>query len=92
MPRHLISDAHEWINEVPTVHEKPKETIICIPGRTHNRIRSPRLAASGQQNNVGKGSRQNRTVTSGNGLALKIGCMGPFLNARLISYCEVQTE
>ena len=20
MPRHLISDAHEWINEIPTVH------------------------------------------------------------------------
>ena len=28
MPRHLISDAHEWINEIPTVptyyHAKPQ--------------------------------------------------------------------
>ena len=27
--------------------ENPKDRIIHIPGRTHNRIRSPRLAASG---------------------------------------------
>ena len=34
-------------------------------GRTVNRDRSPRLKASGRQNNVGKGSRQTRSVTSG---------------------------
>lgn len=34
-------------------------------GRTHNRIRTPRLKASGRQNNVGKGIRLNRPVTSG---------------------------
>ena len=28
--------------------ENPREMFICTPGRTHNRIRSPRLAASGQ--------------------------------------------
>jgi len=33
--------------------------------RTHNRSRSPRWRASGKQKNVGKGSRQNRSVTSG---------------------------
>ena len=33
---------------LPTDHEKPKETFICTPGRTNNRIRSPRLAVSGQ--------------------------------------------
>jgi hypothetical protein len=27
--------------------EKLKDRLICTPGRTHNRIRSPRLAASG---------------------------------------------
>ena len=41
-------------------------------GRTVNRNRSPRLKASGRQNNVGKGSRQTRSVTSGKGLAPRI--------------------
>ena len=40
---------------------------------------SQRLAASGPQNKVGKGSRQNRSVTSGKGLALRSGCKGPCL-------------
>ena len=31
-----------------TVLEKAKERLIHTPGRTHNRIRSPRLAASGR--------------------------------------------
>ena len=26
MPRHLISDAHEWINEIPTVPVYSSET------------------------------------------------------------------
>ena len=51
--------------------------IICTPVRTHNRIRSPRLTASGWYNKVGKGSRQNRSVTLGKGLALRVGCKGP---------------
>jgi len=40
--------------------------------RTHNRIRSPRFETSGQWVNVDKGSRQNRLVTSGQKLALKV--------------------
>ena len=32
----------------PAVLEKPRDSFICSPGRTHNRIRSPRLVASGQ--------------------------------------------
>ena len=44
--------------------------------RTHNRSRSPRLEASSWQTNVGKGSRQNRSVTSGKRLALKAEYMG----------------
>ncbi len=43
------------------------------PGRTHDRIGSPRLKASGHRDNVGKGSRQIGSVTSGKGLALKVG-------------------
>jgi len=43
------------------------------PVRTHNRIRSPRLAASSRWNNAGKGSRQIGSVTSGKGLALGAG-------------------
>ena len=41
--------------------------------RTHNRSRSPRWTASSQWDNVGKGSRQNGSVTSGKGLALRVG-------------------
>ena len=62
---------------LPVVLEKPKEIFIHSPGRAHNRIRSPRLAASGLLNKVGKGSRQNRSVTSGKGLALRVGYGGP---------------
>jgi hypothetical protein len=60
-----------------TALEKLKERFIHTPDRTHNRIRSPRLAASGQSNKVGKGSRQNRSVTLGKGLALRVGYRGP---------------
>ena len=51
-------------------------SLSFAPVRTVNRNRSPRLKASGRQNNVGKGSRQNRSVTSGKGLALRAGCRG----------------
>ena len=47
-------------------------SLSLAPGRTVNRNRSPRLKASGRQNNVGKGSRQNRSVTSGKGLAPRL--------------------
>ena len=67
---------------LPTALEKPKDRFICTPDRTHNRIRSPRLAASGPQNKVGKGSRQNRSVTSGKGLALRVGYGGPCSDVR----------
>ncbi|CAH3179525.1 unnamed protein product, partial [Porites lobata] len=46
------------------------ETMIFVSGRTHNRSRSP-----------GKGSRQNRSVTSGKGLALSVGSLGLRLEA-----------
>ena len=51
-------------------------TSISLSGRTHVRSRSPRLAASGPRSNVGKGSRQNGSVTSGEGLALRAGMVG----------------
>ena len=47
-----------------------------VPGRTHIRSRSPRLTASSRCNNVGKGSRQIGSVTSGQGLALRAGPVG----------------
>ena len=43
-----------------------------LVGRTHDRSRSPRWEASGRWNNVGKGSRQDGSVTSGQGLALSV--------------------
>ena len=52
------------------------ERLIRTPIRTNIRIRSPRLAASGRYNKVGKGSRQIRSVTSGKGLALRVGYGG----------------
>ena len=60
------------------VHEKRGERFICQRYRTNNRIRSPRLTASGEHDNVDKGSRQNRSVTSGKGLALRIEYLSPF--------------
>ena len=60
-----------------TVLEKPIELIIRNHARTHNRIRYPRLVAFGRWNNVGKGSRQSRSVISGEGLALGIGFKDP---------------
>ncbi|PKA50450.1 hypothetical protein AXF42_Ash021069 [Apostasia shenzhenica] len=38
---------------------------------------SSRLTASGRWSNVGKGSRQNGAITSGKGLALRVGHEGP---------------
>ena len=57
-------------------------SLSLAPVRTVNRNRSPRLKASGRQNNVGKGSRQNRSVTSGKGLALRVGYRGPCSDVR----------
>ena len=59
-------------------HENCGERFILQRFRTNNRIRSPRLTASGQHDNVDKGSRQNRSVTSGKGLALRIEYLSPF--------------
>ena len=59
-------------------HENRGERFILQRFRTNNRIRSPRLTASGQHDNVDKGSRQNRSVTSGKGLALRIEYLSPF--------------
>ena len=56
--------------------ENPAACLIRTLGRTNNRIRSPRLAASSRWNNVVKGSRQNGSVTSGKGLALRVGPLG----------------
>ena len=59
------------------IHENQGDRKINhVPGRTHNRIRSPRLEASGQWNNVGKGSRQNSAVRSLQGVALRVGLGG----------------
>jgi hypothetical protein len=52
--------------------QTPLACFIFTAGHTHNRIRAPRLAASGQYKNVGKGSRQNRSVTLGKGLDLRV--------------------
>ena len=63
-------------------HENRGERFILQRFRTNNRIRSPRLTASGQHDNVDKGSRQNRSVTSGKGLALRVGHRGPCSDVR----------
>ena len=55
------------------VHENRGDRIIFRPSRTHNRSRFLRLAASSEWKNVGKGSRQNSSVTLGKGMALVVG-------------------
>ncbi len=86
---HLEREAWLWQITLPSTCpdalapalEKPKAIFITTPGRTYNRSRSPRLEASGRWNKVGKGSRQIRSVTSGKGLALRVGHGGPRLRA-----------
>ena len=58
----------------PTALEKLKEWMTFAPVRTHNRSRSLRLAASGLWSKVCKGSRQDGSLTLGEGLALRTGC------------------
>ena len=61
----------------------PRSNVNLVPGRTNIRSRSPRCTASSRQNNVGKGSRQIGSVTSGKGLALRAGPVGPGYEAGL---------
>jgi len=61
--------------------EKWRDNILFRRVRTHIRNRSPRLEASSYYDNVGKGSRQIRSVTSGKRLALKVKLMGPCTNS-----------
>ena len=66
---------------VLTPRETAVERLIRTPIRTNNRIRSPRLAASGPYDNVGKGSRQISSVTLGKGMALRADCRGLSLDS-----------
>ena len=34
MPRHLISDAHEWINEIPTIYYLAKPHVVHVLARS----------------------------------------------------------
>jgi hypothetical protein len=64
-----------------TTLEKVRERFIHTSGRTDNRSRSPRFTASSLWDNVGKGSRQIRSVTLGKGLALRAGQGGSALRS-----------
>ena len=64
---------------------KTKGKLYSYPGRAHNRIRPPRLAASGHSNKVGKGSRQIRSITLGKGLALRVGYRGRCSDIRALA-------
>ena len=52
------------------------ERFIRTPVRTQIRIRSPRLTASSLSGKASKGSRQTRSVTLGEGLALRVEQLG----------------
>ena len=71
---------HEKLSEFglfcacPTALEKPEDGDDAAVVRIYHRIRSPGFAASSPWSNVSKGSRQDRSVTSGKGLALRAGC------------------
>ena len=52
---------------------KNRRTDLCAPPhRTHDRDIVSKVGSSGPQTTVGEGSRQNRSVTSGKGLAQRI--------------------
>lgn len=57
----------------PATLENSMDWVPTTPGCTHNRIRSLRWTAFVRWNNVGKGSRQNGSITLGKGLALRLG-------------------
>lgn len=62
-PRPRLGRATSARSGAPLLHLENPGTECLVLNRTHNRIRSPRLAASGHWKNVGKGSRQNCAVT-----------------------------
>lgn len=61
------------VGELRVAHGKPRAAFPWRPVRTKNRSRSPGPRASGQWNNVAKGSRQNGGVTWEEALALRAG-------------------
>ena len=67
----------------PASLQKPKDRCICTSHRTHNRIRSPRLATFGPQKKASNTCRHNSSVISGKGLALRIGFRVPILRFEL---------
>ena len=58
MPRHLISDAHEWINEIPTVPiyylAKPKVSEKHKQNNFHNCNRLSGIITKYERNNKKK--------------------------------------
>src|SRR5260370_17087821 len=79
-----------WVVEVgtdlgmsasPAGHGNPRERKIFVGGRIVHLRRLRKVAPFNLQNNVDKGSRQNRAVTSGKGMALRVGCIGPWPEA-----------
>ena len=65
-----------WSQLVAPLH-RGASGMARLVGRTHDRSRSPRWESSGRWNNVGKGSRQDGSVTSGQGLALSVAGLPP---------------
>ena len=61
---------------LPAALEQPKDRITCTRDRTLHRIMSPRSAASGSPNKVGKGKK----------MALRIGSRGPS-RFELLGHC-----
>ena len=58
--KHLVIRSDRSASNCPW---KAEGQILSFLSRTHNRIRSPRMATSDPQNRAGKGSWQNRSVT-----------------------------
>ena len=68
-----------------TALEKLSARFIHTPGRTDNRIRSPRFIASSRLNNVSKGSRQISSVTLGKGVALRTGYFDSLIESGVVA-------
>ena len=79
------STTHRVVSGTPPVAlENPEDRVPPTLSRTHNYIRSPRCATSGQWNNVGRGSWQNEPKTTRKGLASRVGHEGS--SPKLVCY------
>ena len=83
--KHLVIRGVRCASNCPGKAERTD--LFATPHRTHHRVNSPRLAASGPQNKVGKGSQQHGSVISGKAFALWVVFRVPVLRTEMLESC-----